>query len=144
MGKKRIIKKSGQNYSSDAKNRALSRSSKKKMDRAILFVNASYNNTMITLADVSGGSCMQSSSGALGFKGSKKGTPFAASKVAEVLAEKAQTMGVKEVDIVVKGVGAGRESSIRSFIAKGIGIGSIKDVTPIPFNGPKSPRARRV
>jgi small subunit ribosomal protein S11 len=80
----------------------------------------------------------------LGFKGAKKGTPFAAAKVGEALAVKAQLFGVKEVSVVVKGVGSGRESAIRSFVSKGITISSIKDVTPVPHNGPKPPKPRRV
>ena len=99
---------------------------------------------MITLTDEKGDAVFSSSSGSLGFKGAKKGTPFAAGKVGDFLAEKAQVLGLKEVDIIVKGVGAGRESSIRAFTSRGIGISSIKDTTPIPFNGPKPPKPRRV
>lgn len=85
-----------------------------------------------------------SSSGALGFKGAKKGTPFAAAKVGEMLAEKAHLMGMTEVGIVVRGVGAGREAAVRSFAAKGIDITSLKDKTPVPHNGPKPKKPRRV
>jgi small subunit ribosomal protein S11 len=85
-----------------------------------------------------------SSAGALGFKGAKKGTPFAAAKAGEVLATKGQAMGLKEVSVVIKGVGSGRESVVRSFITKGVGISSVKDVTPVPHNGPRPKKPRRV
>ena len=82
-------------------------------------------------------------SGGLGFKGAKKGTPFAAAKVGETLALKAQSLGMKDVRVVIKGVGSGRESAVRGFISKGIGIISIRDMTPVPHNGPKAPKPRR-
>jgi small subunit ribosomal protein S11 len=85
-----------------------------------------------------------SSSGSLGFKGAKKGTPFAAAKVGDLIAEKAETVGLKEADVVVKGVGTGRESAIRSFMSRGIEITSIKDKTPVPHNGPRPKKPRRV
>jgi len=141
MGKKRIVKSSS-NASEGAVKKTSS--SKKHLETAILFVESSYNNTKLSLADTKGNIYAWSSSGALGFKGAKKGTPFAAAKIGEVLAEKAQAFGVKEVAVVVKGVGSGRESSIRSFITKGFTITSIKDVTPVPHNGPKPPKPRRV
>jgi small subunit ribosomal protein S11 len=84
------------------------------------------------------------SSGSVGFKGAKKGTPFAAAKIGEVLGGKAAAMGMKEVEVIIKGVGSGRESAVRGFISKGININSIKDVTPVPHNGPKPKKPRRV
>ena len=84
------------------------------------------------------------SAGALGFNGAKKGTPYAASKVAELLSEKAKAIGLLELNVFVRGVGAGRESAIRSFAANGLVINSIKDITPVPFNGTKFPKVRRV
>lgn len=143
MGKKRIIKKSGEITDGAAKTSA-AKGTKQRLEHGRLYVNASYNNTMLLLTDQEGKAIVWSSSGALGFKGSKKGTPFAASKVGELLAEKGQAMGLKEIDIFIRGVGAGRESSIRSFIVKGVTINSIKDETPTPFNGPKLKKARRV
>lgn len=121
-----------------------SKGPKKKVDVGTLYVQSTYNNTMCLLTDTSGNALAASSAGALGFKGAKKGTPFAAAKVGEVLADKAKTFGVKEVSVVIKGVGSGRESAVRSFITKGIGILGVKDVTPVPHNGPRPPRARRV
>ena len=143
MGKKRIIKKTGHD-AGGAKARSLSKTSKKRIERGILHIGATYNNTVLLLTDPTGNAILASSSGSLGYKGSKKGTPYAAGKVGELLAEKAQAIGLKEVDVIIKGVGSGRESSVRSFIAKGINILSIKDRTPVPFNGPKSPKPRRV
>ncbi len=123
---------------------APSSASKKRFDTGILYVQSTYNNTKLLLTDPKGNALFASSAGALGFKGAKKGTPFAAAKVGETLAAKAAVIGLKEVAVVVKGVGSGRESSIRGFVAKGILISSIKDVTPVPFNGPKQKKPRRV
>lgn len=144
MGKKRVVKKSGGEVDAGMRSKSLSRASKKKIESGILYVQSTYNNTQLLLTDRSGNAICASSSGALGFAGAKKGTPFAASKVGELIGEKASLIGVKEVDVIVKGVGAGRESSIRAFASKGIGLVSIKDATPVPHNGPKPPRPRRV
>lgn len=143
MGKKRIIKKTGGNADSGLKSRQ-ARLPKKKVEQGILYVNATYNNTALLLADTAGNALVSSSSGSLGFKGSKKGTPFAAGKVGELIAEKAQLIGLKNVDVIIRGVGSGRESSIRAFIAKGFDVASIVDKTPVPFNGPKAKKPRRV
>ncbi len=121
-----------------------SKTSKKKLDSGILYVQSTYNNTLCLVTDAKGNAVAASSSGALGFRGAKKGTPFAAAKVGEVLADKVKLMGMKEVSVVIKGVGSGRESAVRSFITKGINVIGLKDVTPVPHNGPKKPRARRV
>lgn len=144
MGKKRIIKKSGQKLDKSLKNRALSKATKRKFAKGILSIQSTYNNTIACLSDMEGNVVMTSSSGALGFKGAKKSTPFAAAKVGEVIGERAIMLGVKEVDIVVKGVGSGRESVIRSFIANNIEVSSIVDRTPIPHNGVRPKKARRV
>jgi len=117
---------------------------KKKVEAGILYVQSTYNNTMCLLTDTKGNALAASSAGALGFKGAKKGTPFAAAKAGEVLATKGQAMGLKEVSVVIKGVGSGRESVVRSFITKGVGITSVKDVTPVPHNGPRPKKPRRV
>ncbi len=142
MGKKRIVKTDG--GEGGAKNAPVATVSKKKVDVGILYVQSSYNNTQIVLTDSKGNVLSTSSSGAIGFKGAKKGTPFAAAKVGEIVGAKAATMGMKEASVVVKGVGSGRESGIRGFISKGINITSIKDVTPVPHNGPKPKKPRRV
>ncbi len=119
-------------------------SARKRLDYGILYVQSTYNNTKVALSDKDGQIVMWSSSGALGFKGAKKGTPFAAAKVGETLAMKAANLGLKEIDVVVKGVGSGRESAIRGFISKGVNINTIKDATPVPHNGPKPKKPRRV
>ena len=142
MGKKRIIKKSGGSDTSASK--ALSRIPKKKVDAGVLNVLATFNNTILTLADMQGNALISASSGAIGFKGSRKSTPFAAAKVGEVIGDKAQQMGMKEAAVVVRGVGAGRESALRAFAGKGINIVRISDRTPVPHNGPRAKKARRV
>ena len=116
---------------------------KRHVDSGVLYVESTYNNTKLTLTDSKSNTLAWSSSGSLGFKGAKKGTPFAAAKVGEALALKAQTLGIKEVKVVVKGVGSGRESAIRGFISKGINLTTIQDKTAVPHNGPKPPKPRR-
>ena len=144
MGKKRIAKKEGQNVDKGKVSRTLNRTSKKRLDHGILYVISTFNNTNLSITDNNGNTVLWSSSGSLGFKGAKKGTPYAAGKVAELLAEKAQQMGIKDVDVVLSGVGAGREAAVRAFITKGVSLSSVRDVTPIPFNGPRAKKPRRV
>ncbi len=144
MGKKRVVKKSGSGLDNALKSRALSKLVKRKVSEGILYVESTYNNTKLTLTDLSGNVIIWSTSGSLGFKGAKKGTPFAAGKIAEVIGEKASQAGVKEVKVVVKGVGSGREAAIRSFAAFGIDLTSIEDRTPVPHNGPKPKKPRRI
>ena len=142
MGKKRIVKK-GEEGEAGAK-QGSSSLSKKRVDTGTLYVQSTYNNTKVVLTDTKGNSLAWSSSGSLGFKGAKKGTPFAAAKVGELVGTKAQAVGMKEANVVVKGVGSGRESAIRGFVSKGIALINIKDITPVPFNGPKPKKPRRV
>ena len=142
MGKKRIVKK-GEEGDGAAK-QSSSSISKKRVETGTLYVQSTYNNTKVIFTDAKGNSLGWSSSGSLGFKGAKKGTPFAAAKVGELVGTKAQAVGMKEVNVVVKGVGSGRESAIRGFVSKGIAILGIKDITPVPFNGPKAKKPRRV
>ena len=143
MGKKRIVT-SGKTEESSSKAATVPAVSKRKVEVGGLYVESTYNNTKIVLTDNKGNVLATSSSGSIGFKGAKKGTPFAAAKVGEILGAKASTMGMREVAVVVKGVGSGRESGIRGFISKGINITSIKDLTPVPHNGPKPKKPRRV
>jgi len=142
MGKKRIVKK-GETESTVGKT-GVKKLSRKKMDAGILHIRSTYNNTTLLLTDMKGNAVSSSSSGALGFRGAKKGTPFAAAKAAEILADQAEQLGLKRIDVIVKGVGAGRESGIRGFISKGVQINSIKDMTPVPHNGPRARKPRRV
>lgn len=120
------------------------KSSKKKITSGIVYVDATFNNTKVLFTDKVGNALFWSSSGSMGFKGAKKGTPFAASKVGDLIGSKMEALGVKESDVVVKGVGSGREPAIRAFMAHGIEVTSIKDATPVPHNGPKAKKPRRV
>jgi len=158
MGKKRIVKTASEQESesrtktaekedlktTDATAEVSESLSKKRVEAGVLYVRSTYNNTELVLTDKKGNVVAVSSSGKLGFKGAKKGTPFAAAKVGETLGIKAQALGMKEISVVVKGVGSGRESGIRGFISKGINLTSIKDATPVPYNGPKPKKPRRV
>ena len=126
------------------KSRSLSRVAKKNIVAGTLHIHATYNNTKVLLADKEGNTVAWSSSGALGFSGAKKGTPFAAAKVGELVGEKANIIGIKDVDVIIRGVGAGRESALRAFAGKGIEVTRIADDTPIPHNGPRPPKPRRV
>lgn len=144
MGKKRVAKVSGRNVDQGLKSRSMARIPKKNIVQGTLHIHATYNNTKGLLADVQGNTIMWASAGALGFSGAKRGTPFAAAKVGELLAEKAAIMGMKEAAVIVRGVGAGRESLLRSFAGKGISISRIADETPVPHNGPRPPKPRRV
>ena len=143
MGKKRIIKKGGGSDVSGT-SRALNSIPKKKVVNGRLNILATFNNTIVTLADAKGNTIIAASSGALGFKGSRKSTPFAAAKVGEVIGDKAQQMGMREAEVIVRGVGAGRESALRAFAGKGIAVTKISDQTPVPHNGPRPPKERRV
>ncbi|MBX4195501.1 30S ribosomal protein S11 [Candidatus Parcubacteria bacterium] len=146
MGKKRIIE-TGEKGEEAAKaadaSTAVKSTQKKRVESGILSIESTYNNTKLVLTDMKGNTLAWSTSGALGFKGAKKGTPFAAAKIGETIGDKAATFGVKEVQVKVKGVGSGRESAIRGFISKGINLTTISDVTPVPHNGPKKPKPRR-
>ena len=120
------------------------RREKKNVPHGIVHIRATFNNTIITISDPTGNVVSWSSSGGQGFKGSRKGTPFAAQTAAQNAARAARDHGVRTVDVRVKGPGSGRESSIRAMQAAGIEVKSIKDVTPIPHNGCRPPKRRRV
>ena len=117
---------------------------KKHVAHGIAHVHASFNNTIVTITDLEGNVVSWSSAGTLGFKGSRKGTPFAAQQAATTAASAAREHGLRSIDIRVKGPGSGRESAIRALQAAGVEIKSIKDVTPIPHNGCRPPKRRRV
>jgi small subunit ribosomal protein S11 len=120
------------------------RRERKNITSAVAHVNASFNNTMITITDAQGNTIAWSSAGSQGFKGSRKSTPFAAQVAAEDAGRKAMEHGVKTLDVMVKGPGAGRESALRALQSVGFNIMSIKDVTPIPHNGCRPRKRRRV
>ena len=117
---------------------------KKKIISGTLHVEATFNNTKVVVSDKGGNTLFWSSAGSLGFRGAKKGTPFAASKVGDILGEKAAALGIKDVDVVVKGVGSGREPTIRAFMARGFELTGVRDITPVPHNGPKARKPRHI
>ncbi len=121
-----------------------SKTAKKKVTSGVLHVEATFNNTKVLFSDKSGNTLFWSSAGSLGFRGAKKGTPFAAGKVGDVIGSKAEVLGVKDADVVILGVGSGREPAVRAFMAHGIEVTSILDATPVPHNGPKAKKPRRV
>ena len=120
------------------------RRERKNIDRGQAHIQSTFNNTLVTLTDMGGNALSWSSAGSLGFKGSRKSTPFAAQMAAEVAAKAAMEHGLKQVEVYVKGPGAGREAAIRSLQATGLEVNMIKDVTPIPHNGCRPPKRRRV
>lgn len=126
------------------KKRVVRRSQRKNIERGTAHIQSSFNNTIVTISDTAGNAISWSSAGSLGFKGSKKSTPFAAQSTSETAARAAMEHGVKSVDVLVKGPGAGRESAIRALQAVGLEITMIKDITPIPHNGCRPPKRRRV
>jgi small subunit ribosomal protein S11 len=128
----------------DRKTARKPRREKKNIPFAVAHINATFNNTIITFSDPSGGTICWASGGRIGYKGSRKGTPYAAQLAARDAAEKAQEQGVRRVDVLVKGPGPGRESAIRAIAAAGLEVSSLRDVTPIPHNGCRPSKRRRV
>ena len=117
---------------------------KRIVQSGVAHIQATFNNTQITITDMGGNAIVWATAGSQGFKGSRKSTPFAAQKAAEIVAKKAIEQGMKQVDVYVNGPGSGRESAVRSLQAAGLKINMIKDVTPIPHNGCRPPKRRRV
>ena len=124
--------------------RTTRRKAKKNIERGAVHIRSSFNNTIVTITDVEGNAISWASSGGLGFRGSRKSTPFAAQMAAETAAKAAQEHGLKTVEVYVKGPGSGREAAIRALQAAGLEVSMIKDVTPIPHNGCRPPKRRRV
>ena len=122
---------------------ARKRKVKKNVPNGVVHIEASYNNTIVTVTDTEGNALCWASSGTQGIKGSKKSTPYAAGKSAEIAGNKAAEMGMKKVEVIVKGLGAGREMAIRSLQATGLEVTKITDETPIPHNGCRPPKKRR-
>lgn len=123
--------------------RSRKRREKKNIERGAAHIRSSFNNTIVTITDVQGNAISWASAGGLGFRGSRKSTPFAAQSAAETAAKAAMEHGLKTVSVYVKGPGAGREAAIRALQAAGLEVNSIKDVTPIPHNGCRPPKRRR-
>jgi small subunit ribosomal protein S11 len=124
--------------------KSTSRKSKRTLSAAQVHVFASFNNTIVTVTDLQGNTVCWSSSGSIGFKGSRKSTPFAARLAAENAIKKAATLGIQEIDLIIKGPGPGRESAIRAIQSTDVKIRSISDITPIPHNGCRPPKKRRI
>ena len=122
----------------------VARRNRKNIDKGEAHIHSSFNNTIVTITDTNGNTISWGSAGGLGFKGTKKSTPFAAGEVAETAAKAAMEHGLKTVEVYVKGPGAGREAAIRALQSAGLELSSIKDVTPIPHNGCRPPKRRRV
>ena len=120
------------------------RRDRKNIEKGMAHIHSSFNNTIVTITDTQGNVLSWASAGELGFKGSRKSTPFAAGEAAETAAKAAMEHGLKQVEVFVKGPGAGREAAIRALQAAGLEVNSIKDVTPIPHNGCRPPKRRRV
>ena len=129
---------------SSAKPKVTRRRDKKNIEKGAAHIHSSFNNTIVTITDPQGNTIAWGSAGGLGFKGSRKSTPFAAGQVAETAAKSAMEHGLKVVEVFVKGPGSGREAAIRSLQSAGLEISAIKDVTPIPHNGCRPPKRRRV
>ncbi len=154
MGKKRIIQKSPEELlkESEAREKQTEKATRKKgqsskqrsLGRGRVYIQSSYNNTLVTLTDAQGNIVAWSSAGSVGFKGPKKATPFAASKVVETLMGKIRDLDIREVAVFVKGVGSGRDSAVRALVNHGLEISMIKDVTAIPHNGCRQRKPRRV
>ncbi|AGK99968.1 30S ribosomal protein S11 [Desulfoscipio gibsoniae] len=120
------------------------RRERKNIDRGVAHIKSTFNNTVVTITDTKGNAISWASAGGVGFKGSRKSTPFAAQMAAEKAAREAMEHGMKELEVTVKGPGAGREAAIRSLQAVGLEVSVIKDVTPVPHNGCRPPKRRRV
>lgn len=143
MGKNKVATKS-EEVKGEPKTAPKASKSGRKVDEGRVYIKASYNNTIITVTDKKGGVVAWATAGSLGFAGPKKATPFASSKVVATIAEKIQKTGPFNVDVFVAGVGSGRDSAVRSLINHGFNIQSIRDITPVPHNGPKPPKVRRI
>lgn len=128
----------------DARRRTGRRRERKNIEKGAVHIRSTFNNTLVTITDVSGNAVSWASAGGLGFRGSRKSTPFAAQTAAETAAKVAMEHGMKSVEVYVKGPGSGREAAIRALQAAGLEVNMIKDVTPIPHNGCRPPKRRRV
>lgn len=152
MGKKKVAKQSDTEILKaqsdvDEKSRAAGATGakkSKKIEKGRVYIAASYNNTVVSVTDESGNVLAWATAGSLGFNGPKKATPFASSKVIAAITEKLKNTGPLNVDVLVRGVGGGRDSALRSLINQGFNVLSIKDVTPVPHNGPRPRKVRRV
>ena len=146
MGKRRVITigskdKGGSKSLNKGK---VSKTKRRSMVKGQVHIKSTYNNTVVTLTDLNGSVIAWSTAGLLGFKGAKKATPYAATNIVNSMLEKTKKVGLREVDVFVKGIGSGRESAVRAIAANGLVISSITDMTPIPHNGCRPPKPRRM
>ena len=150
MGKKHVIEENKEEAIKEQEkiDKAVGKEVKVKTTSGIqegkVYVSSSYNNTILTLTNSKGQVLAWKSAGSVGFKGTKKSTSFAASRVAETIANACKKIGIEKVEVLIKGIGAGRESAVRSLVTQGLNVVSIKDVTPIPHNGCRPKKVRRV
>lgn len=146
MGKKKVVQKSQAEGGASTATASRKSSGKKirNLEKGRAYINATYNNTVVTVTDAKGDVLAWATAGSLGFNGPKKATPFAASKIVAVIAEKLKAMGVTELEVFVKGIGGGRDSAVRSLANQGFELTALHDVTPLPHNGPKPKKTRRV
>ena len=151
MGKKHVIETSQEETAKEQEkiDKAVGKEIKVKsnsvgVQEGKVYVSSSYNNTILTLTNSKGQVLAWKSAGSVGFKGTKKSTSFAASRVAETIANACKKMGIDRIEVLIKGIGAGRESAVRSLVTQGLNVVSIKDVTPIPHNGCRPKKVRRV
>jgi small subunit ribosomal protein S11 len=145
MGKRRVITIGDKEGGSSKQSMSAAKGTKRRnLAKGQVHIKSSYNNTVVTLTDLNGGVIAWSSAGSLGFKGAKKATPYAATNIINSLIEKTKKVGLKEVEVFVKGIGSGRDSAIRAIASNGLVITSISDVTPIPHNGCRPPKPRRI
>ncbi len=150
MGKKRIIAKTEEELLKERAKiegktqKEIRVAVSKRIKEGRVYISSSYNNTIITLTDLQGNVLYWATAGNIGFRGTKKATPFAASKVAENIVQAAKKLGVEKVTVLIRGIGSGRESALRSLAARGLEIVAIKDITPVPHNGCRPPKVRRV
>lgn len=150
MGKKKVATQSGDAALAEGTKQAggVAKAAASKRGRRVengrVYVNASYNNTVVTVTDEKGDVLAWASAGSIGFAGPKKATPFAASKIVSVITEKLKNYGLMNLEVFIKGVGGGRDSAVRSFANQGFNLVSIRDVTPVPHNGPRAKKVRRV
>ena len=153
MGQKKVIKKTGEEILKEEKKMETAtvksadvsvKAPKKKIDLGKVYVNAGYNNTILTATDKNGNVLVWTSAGSIGFSGPKKATPFAASKMVLVAAEKMKKLGFSDIEIFIRGISKARDAAIKALAGAGFNILTIRDVTPIPHNGPKPPKVRRI
>lgn len=149
MGKKRVVQQSQEELLKErekieTKTKKDTKQTSKNIKEGRVYIFSSYNNTILTLTDLTGNVLGWVTAGNIGFKGTKKATPFAASKVAEAIVRIAEKIGIEKIHVSLKGIGSGRDSALRSLVARGLEVVSIKDATPVPHNGCRPPKVRRV